>query len=54
MVLMVNFFTNTPCNNGLHIAVQGAVEKFNFIQKMNKNKNFACVMLGATILKFYA
>lgn len=27
MVLMVNFFTNTPCNNGLYIAVQGAVEK---------------------------
>ena len=37
MVLMVNFFTNTPCNNGLHIVVQGAVEKIELYSKEEQN-----------------
>ena len=38
MVLMVNFFTITPCNNGLHIAVQGAAELIELYSKDDQNK----------------
>ena len=38
MVLMVNFFTNTPCNNGLHIAIQGAAELIELYSKDEQNK----------------